>query len=144
MIGVAWIQKQVRHLGLIVQINLSINPYSRPLNSTAISTCLQHLNRTFINNDDIFSFHPPRAQGSDRSLLNLVNLPVSLHQLKYHDSLHLITVQSGDINYSPVFLFTGIACTLTVQHLNIPEQPEGCDPGWRGDLKWTLKKTWTM
>lgn len=92
MIGEAWIQKQVQLLGLIVQINLSINPYSRPLNSTAISTCLQHLNRTFINNDDIFSFHPPRAQGSDRSLLNLVNLPVNLHQLKYHahfiSSLH--------------------------------------------------------
>jgi hypothetical protein len=39
-------------------------------------------------------------------------------------------------------LFTIIACTLTVQHLNVPEQREGRDPGWRGDLKWTLKDTW--
>jgi hypothetical protein len=35
-----------------------------------------------------------------------------------------------------------IACTWTIQHLNIPEQREGRDPGWRGDLKWQLKSTW--
>jgi len=35
-----------------------------------------------------------------------------------------------------------IACTWTVQHLNVPEQREGRDPGWRGDLKWRLKSTW--
>ena len=39
-------------------------------------------------------------------------------------------------------LFTIIACTLTVQHLNVPEQREERDPGWRGDLKWRLKDTW--
>jgi hypothetical protein len=35
-----------------------------------------------------------------------------------------------------------IACTWTIQHLNVPEQREGRDPGWRGDLKWRLKSTW--
>jgi hypothetical protein len=38
-------------------------------------------------------------------------------------------------------LFTIIACTLTIQHLNVPEQREGRDPGWRGDLKWSAKDT---
>jgi len=38
-------------------------------------------------------------------------------------------------------LFTIIACTLTVQHLNVPKQREGRDPGWRGDLKWATKDT---
>ncbi|KAN0091647.1 hypothetical protein V8E51_017494 [Hyaloscypha variabilis] len=38
-------------------------------------------------------------------------------------------------------LFTIIACTLTIQHLNVPEQREGRDPGWRGDLKWSLRDT---
>jgi hypothetical protein len=28
---------------------------------------------------------------------------------------------------------------LTIQHLNVPEQREGRDPGLRGDLKWSLK-----
>jgi hypothetical protein len=32
-------------------------------------------------------------------------------------------------------LFTIIACTWTVQHLNVPEQREGRDPGWLGDIK---------
>jgi hypothetical protein len=40
-------------------------------------------------------------------------------------------------------LFTLIACTWTVQHLNVPEQREGRDPGLLGNIKWTLKRTWT-
>jgi hypothetical protein len=37
---------------------------------------------------------------------------------------------------------TIIACTWTIQHLNVPVQREGRDPGWRGDLKWRLQSTW--
>jgi hypothetical protein len=40
-------------------------------------------------------------------------------------------------------LFTLIACTWTVQHLNVPEQREGRDPGWLGDIKWASKRAWT-
>ena len=40
-------------------------------------------------------------------------------------------------------LFTIVACTWTVQHLNVPEQRHGRDPGWRGDLKWQLKGFYT-
>jgi hypothetical protein len=40
-------------------------------------------------------------------------------------------------------LFTVIACTWTVQHLNIPEQREGRDSGWLGDIKWGLKRGFT-
>jgi hypothetical protein len=40
-------------------------------------------------------------------------------------------------------LFTLVACTWTVQHLNVPEQREGRDPGWLGNIKWTLKRAWT-
>ena len=40
-------------------------------------------------------------------------------------------------------LFTIIACTWTIQHLNIPEQRWDRDPGWKGDLEWQLKGTWT-
>jgi len=32
-----------------------------------------------------------------------------------------------------------IACTWTVQHLNVPEQRNGRDPGWVGNLKWKTK-----
>jgi hypothetical protein len=39
-------------------------------------------------------------------------------------------------------LFTVIACTFTIQHLNVPEQREGRDPTRRGDLKWLLKDLW--
>jgi hypothetical protein len=45
-----------------------------------------------------------------------------------------------DILWSCAFMI--IACTWTIQHLNIPEQREGRDPGWRGDLKWRLKGMW--
>jgi hypothetical protein len=38
-------------------------------------------------------------------------------------------------------LFTIVACTWTIQHLNVPEQREGRDPGWLGDIKWQLKHT---
>lgn len=40
-------------------------------------------------------------------------------------------------------LFTIVACTWTVQHLNVPEQREDRDKGWLGDIKWALKRTWT-
>ena len=42
-----------------------------------------------------------------------------------------------DILWSSLFMI--IACTWTVQHLNIPEQRNGRDPGQVGDLKWKLK-----
>jgi hypothetical protein len=40
-------------------------------------------------------------------------------------------------------LFTIFACTWSVQHLKVPEQREGCDPGWRGDFWWMLKGIWS-
>jgi hypothetical protein len=40
-------------------------------------------------------------------------------------------------------LFTIFACTWSVQHLNVPEQREGRDPGWRGDFWWMLKGIWS-
>jgi hypothetical protein len=40
-------------------------------------------------------------------------------------------------------LFTIIACTWTVQHLNVPEQRERRNPGWLGNVKWGLKNCWT-
>jgi hypothetical protein len=36
-------------------------------------------------------------------------------------------------------LFTIIACTWTVLHLNVPEQRGDKNPGWRGDIRWALK-----
>jgi hypothetical protein len=39
-------------------------------------------------------------------------------------------------------LFVIFTCTWTVQHLNVPEQREGKDPGWRGDIKWGWKNVW--
>ena len=35
-------------------------------------------------------------------------------------------------------LSTIVACTWTLQHLNIPEQRNGRDPGWVGGLRWKL------
>lgn len=40
-------------------------------------------------------------------------------------------------------LFTIIACTWTILLLNVPEQRDGRDPGWKGDLKRGLKGIWT-
>src|SRR5580704_12200330 len=37
-------------------------------------------------------------------------------------------------------LFTIIACTWTIQHLNVPEQRNGRNPGWVGSLKWRLSR----
>jgi len=37
-------------------------------------------------------------------------------------------------------LFTIFTCTWSVQHLNIPEQRNSRDPGWRGDTKWRFKR----
>jgi hypothetical protein len=39
-------------------------------------------------------------------------------------------------------LFTVIACTWTIQHLNVPEQRNRRDDNWLGDLKWMLKGFW--
>jgi hypothetical protein len=36
-------------------------------------------------------------------------------------------------------LFTIVAYTLTIQHLNVPKQRGTRNPGWRGDLKWSTK-----
>ncbi|KAE9368936.1 hypothetical protein N431DRAFT_561241 [Stipitochalara longipes BDJ] len=47
----------------------------------------------------------------------------------------------GSLNILWSCLFTIIACTLTIQHLNVPEQRDGCDPGWWGDVKWMTKDT---
>jgi hypothetical protein len=45
-------------------------------------------------------------------------------------------------------LFSIVACTWTILHINVPEQREGQNPGWRGDLKWMFKgfciKLWWM
>ncbi|KAF8848680.1 hypothetical protein BDZ45DRAFT_698181 [Acephala macrosclerotiorum] len=49
----------------------------------------------------------------------------------------------GTLNILWSCLFTILACTWTILHLNVPEQRDGQDPGWRGDLKWTLKAAWT-
>lgn len=37
-------------------------------------------------------------------------------------------------------LATIIACTYTILHLNLPEQRRGRDPGWKGNLKWTVRR----
>jgi hypothetical protein len=43
-----------------------------------------------------------------------------------------------DIIWSSIF--TIIACTWTIQHLNIPEQRNACAPGRGGSLKWYARK----
>ena len=40
-------------------------------------------------------------------------------------------------------LFTIIACTWSVLHLNVPEQRLDQYPGWKGFLKWKCKGLWT-
>ncbi|MCJ1372293.1 hypothetical protein MMC20_003516 [Loxospora ochrophaea] len=40
-------------------------------------------------------------------------------------------------------LLTILACTWTIQHLNVPKQRLERDPGWRGDIKWKAKGSWT-
>jgi hypothetical protein len=40
-------------------------------------------------------------------------------------------------------LFTIVICIWAVQHLNLPEQRNGRDQGWRGDLKWAWKSFFT-
>ena len=39
--------------------------------------------------------------------------------------------------------FTIVACTWSILHLNVPEQRDGRDPGWQGDLKWKAKSPWS-
>jgi hypothetical protein len=48
----------------------------------------------------------------------------------------------GTLNILWSCLFMIIACTWSIQQLNVSEQREERDPGWRGDLRWTLKGTW--
>ncbi|KAK1756431.1 hypothetical protein QBC47DRAFT_186084 [Echria macrotheca] len=38
-------------------------------------------------------------------------------------------------------LFTIFACTWTIQHPNVPEQRDGRYPGWKGDVRWGLYRT---
>ncbi|PTB38372.1 hypothetical protein M441DRAFT_118893, partial [Trichoderma asperellum CBS 433.97] len=45
----------------------------------------------------------------------------------------------GTLNILWSSLFTIFACTWTLQHPDIPEQRNGCNPGILGHLKWTLK-----
>jgi hypothetical protein len=40
-------------------------------------------------------------------------------------------------------LFTILACTWTIQHPNIPEQRNGRNPGFWGDLLWRWKSIWS-
>lgn len=40
-------------------------------------------------------------------------------------------------------LATIIACTYSVLHLNVPEQRDGCDPGWQGDVQWGTRRLLT-
>ncbi|KAH8812184.1 hypothetical protein F5884DRAFT_820164 [Xylogone sp. PMI_703] len=40
-------------------------------------------------------------------------------------------------------LFTIITCTWKVQHLNVPEQREGRNPGKWGTILWAVKRGWT-
>ncbi len=40
-------------------------------------------------------------------------------------------------------LFTILACTYTIQHLNVPEQRNGRDPRYMGTLKWNAKVFFT-
>jgi len=37
-------------------------------------------------------------------------------------------------------LFTIFACTWTIQHPNVPEQRDGRFPGWKGDIRWGLRR----
>lgn len=45
-----------------------------------------------------------------------------------------------DILWSCIITF--ITCTWSALYLNVPEQRNGRDPGWKGDLKWKLKAFW--
>lgn len=40
-------------------------------------------------------------------------------------------------------LATIIACTYSVLHLNVPEQRDGRDPGWKGDIQWGTRRLLT-
>ena len=37
-------------------------------------------------------------------------------------------------------LFAIFACTWTIQHPNVPEQHDGRFPGWKGNLRWGLRR----
>ncbi|KAH8784742.1 hypothetical protein BGZ57DRAFT_940473 [Hyaloscypha finlandica] len=57
-----------------------------------------------------------------------------------NSSAHAILLSSansarGTLNILWGSLFTIIACTWTVQHLNVPAQRNSCAPGWRGTFK---------
>lgn len=58
------------------------------------------------------------------------------------DQLCLESNSRGTLDILWSCLFTIIACTWTIQHLNVPEERNARDRGWKGDLKSALKRTW--
>lgn len=45
----------------------------------------------------------------------------------------------GTLNILWACLFTIIACTWAIQHLNVPKQREGRDSGWKEYLRWKIR-----
>ncbi|KUJ08059.1 uncharacterized protein LY89DRAFT_711846 [Mollisia scopiformis] len=39
-------------------------------------------------------------------------------------------------------LLTIVACTWSLQYLNVPEQREDLDPGWKRHIKWSVRTMW--
>ena len=141
-------KKQVQLLGLIVHINLPINPCSRPLNSTVISTCLWNISREHLQTRWYILISPSSRlwQRHETPRSSQPSSQLAPSQMPWRTSfttVRIITTDTtGRVHWSRMTLCRDIR-TLTVQHPNIPKQHEGRDPGWRGDLKLTLKKTWT-
>lgn len=68
--------------------------------------------------------------------------PSFLAQRHTSHSVHYVTSASrrGTLDILWSSLFTVISCTWTVQHLNIPVQHDGRDPGILGDIKYPRKQ----
>jgi len=60
-------------------------------------------------------------------------------QLPSHPRFVSSSSSRGTLDILWSSLFTIIACTWTIQHLNVPEQRNSCKPRWRGSLKWYTK-----
>jgi hypothetical protein len=86
---------------------------------------------------------------------SLIVLSVLINTIHVHsESLTTSTTPPNQIHFVPSSntrgtldilwscFFTIIACTWTIQHLNIPEQRNARDPGWTGDLKWIIMSLW--
>src|SRR5438876_9998921 len=69
---------------------------------------------------------------------SLTTYAASLNQIYFVSSPN--TRGTLDILWS--CFFTIIACTWTIQHLNIPEQFNPHETGRTGYLKWTIKNMW--